>query len=313
MPPTDTDARIVFMGTPDFAVPSLEASAKLGKVVLVVTQPDRPKGRGQSFAPPPVKKWALEHGLNVAQPEKLKVTCFHEQIRPLQPDVIVVAAYGKILPPEILAVPRKGCVNVHASLLPKYRGAAPIQWAIANGEEKTGVSLMVLEEGLDTGPVFCSKEMYIQSDDTAASMHDKLSRLGAQLLLEALPKYLSGQLVPQAQDHSQATYAPLLKKEDGRIDFSLPATQIKSRMRGFNPWPGAFCVLAGKKFKLLNAEVGKGKGQPGEILSADSQGLEIACGKDSLRVLELQPEGKKPMTVSQYLAGHRLSPCIPSN
>jgi methionyl-tRNA formyltransferase len=301
-----SDARIVFMGTPDFAVPSLEASTKLGKVVLVVTQPDRPKGRGQTYAPPPVKKWALEHGLNVVQPEKLKVTRFHEQLKPLKPDVIVVAAYGKILPPEILAVPSKGCVNVHASLLPKYRGAAPIQWAIANGEKKTGISLMVLEEGLDTGPIFVSHEICIQADDTASSMHDKLSWLGAQLLLNTLPKYLSGQLVPQPQDHSQATYAPLLKKEDGRVDFSLPAAQIESRMRGFSPWPGAFCVLEGKTLKLLKAEVSNGTGKPGEILSANQHGIEIACGRDSLRILELQPEGKKPMTISQYLAGHRL-------
>jgi methionyl-tRNA formyltransferase len=299
--------RIVFMGTPDFAVPSLEACAELGEVVLVVTQPDRPKGRGQQVAPPPVKRWALEHGLRVEQPEKLKTTRFHERVAPLQPDVAVVAAYGRILPPELLAVPKHGCVNVHGSLLPRYRGAAPIQWAVANGDPETGVCLMQMEAGLDTGPVIACRRLPIGPTDTGGSMHDKLAQLGAEVLRAELPAFLAGERAPTPQDHAKATQAPMLKKSDGRIDFRLPARLVEARMRGFAPWPGAFTTLDGKLLKVFGASVADGHGSPGTVLRADPDGLEIACGEGSIVIREVQAEGGRRMPIAQFLAGHPLS------
>jgi methionyl-tRNA formyltransferase len=297
--------RIVFMGTPEFAVPSLEACAEIGEVVLVVTQPDKPKGRGQELAPPPVKQWALARGLPVRQPEKLKATRFHEELIPFAPQVAVVAAYGRILPPELLAVPEKGCVNVHGSLLPKWRGAAPIQWAVASGDATTGVCLMAMEAGLDTGPVIARKEIAIEPTDTGGSMHDKLARLGADLVLAELPPFLRRERVPVPQDHARATLAPMLKKEDGRLDFRLAARALECRLRGFTPWPGAFTFLAGKLLKIVKARVGDGRGEPGEIVSTAS-GLEVACGEGSLVIEELVPEGKRAMSAAQFLAGRAL-------
>ncbi|MGC4117152.1 MAG: methionyl-tRNA formyltransferase [Myxococcales bacterium] len=294
------------MGTPDFAVPSLEACTQLGEVVLVVTQPDKPKGRGQELSAPPVKQWALAHGLPVKQPEKLKATRFHEELSPLAPDVVVVAAYGKILPPELLAVPRHGCVNVHGSLLPRWRGAAPIQRSVASGDPTTGVCLMVMEAGLDTGPVFARREIPIEATDTGGSMHDKLAKLGAEALLVELPAYLAGQRPPVAQDHAAATLAPMLKKEEGALDFSQPARVLEARMRGFTPWPGAYTHLNGKLLKVLAARVGSGKGIPGEVLVATNDGIEIACGDGSLVLTEVLPEGKRAMSAAQFLSGRPL-------
>lgn len=299
--------RIVFMGTPDFAVPSLESCTKLGEVVLVVTQPDKPKGRGQELASPPVKQWALAHGLPVKQPEKLKAGRFHEELAPLAPDVMVVAAYGKILPPELLAVPKHGCVNVHGSLLPRWRGAAPIQRAVAAGDPTTGVCLMVMEAGLDTGPVFARGEIPIGPADTGGSMHDKLAQLGAQLLLAELPAFLEGQRPAVPQDHAQATLAPMLKKEEGELDFAKGARELESRLRGFTPWPGAYTRLNGKLLKVLAARVGAGRGAPGEVLSAGAEGIEIACGEGSLLLVEVLPEGKRAMSAAQFLSGRPLA------
>ena len=304
--------RIVFMGTPDFAVPSLAACAELGEVVLVVTQPDKPKGRGRQLNAPPVKSWALAHGLPVAQPEKLKAGRFHETLAPLAPEVAVVAAYGKILPPELLAVPARGCVNVHGSLLPKYRGAAPIQWAIANGDPETGVCLMRMEAGLDTGPVIACRRVPIGPEDTGGSMHDTLAEVGADLLRAELPAYLAGERTPVPQDDAQATLAPMLSKEHGRIDFRLPARLVEARLRGFTPWPGAFTTLDGKLLKLFRARVGPGGAEPdgyepGEVLAAGPEGLEVACGEGSITLLEVQPEGGRRMSAGQFLAGHRLA------
>jgi len=300
--------RIVFMGTPDFAVPSLEACTQLGEVVLVVTQPDKPKGRGNQVTAPPVKVWALAHGLRVEQPEKLKATRLHEPLAAAQPDVVVVAAYGKILPPEMLAVPPHGCVNVHGSLLPKYRGAAPIQWAVANAEAETGVCLMRMEAGLDTGPVIACRRIPIAPDDTGGSVHDKLAKLGGEVLRDELPEYLAGRRPPVPQDHAQATLAPILKKEDGKLDFGLPARLLEARARGFSPWPGTFTHVGGKMLKVHRARVGERSGTPGEVLSATSEGLEVGCGEGSLVLLEVQPEGGRRMTAAQFLAGHRIEP-----
>lgn len=299
--------RIVFMGTPDFAVPSLEACAALGDVVLAVTQPDKPKGRGQELQAPPVKRWAVAHGIPVKQPEKLKATRFHEELVPLAPDVVVVAAYGKILPPELLAVPAQGCVNVHGSLLPRWRGAAPIQWAVASGDPTTGVCLMVMEAGLDTGPVFARGELPIGPGDTGGSMHDKLARLGADLLRTELPAFLAGERPAIPQDHARATHAPMLAKEDGRLDFALPARALECRLRGFTPWPGAYTTLNGKLLKVLKAHVGSGSGAPGEVIAAGAEGLEVACGEGSLVVTELLPEGKRAMSAAQFLSGRPLA------
>ncbi|MBI5549020.1 MAG: methionyl-tRNA formyltransferase [Deltaproteobacteria bacterium] len=294
------------MGTPEFAVPSLAACTELGEVVLVVTQPDKPKGRGQALAAPPVKQWALAHGLAVAQPEKLKATRFHEQLLPLAPEVAVVAAYGKILPPEMLAVPTRGCVNVHGSLLPRWRGAAPIQWAVASGDPTTGVCLMLMEAGLDTGPVIACREMAIGPSDTGGTMHDKLALLGADLLRSDLPAYLAGERTPAPQDHARATLAPILRKENGRLDFRLPAPMLEARLRGFTPWPGGYTTVSGKLLKVLKATAGQGRGEPGVVLSASSAGLEVACAQGSLVLHEVLPEGKRAMSTAQYLSGHPL-------
>lgn len=298
--------RIVFMGTPDFAVPALAACAELGEVVLVVCQPDRPRGRGQAVQPPPTKVWALEHGLPVRQPERLKGTDFHEELKRLEADVAIVVAYGRILPVDVLEAPKHGCLNLHASLLPKYRGAAPIQWAVANGEEETGICLMEMEAGLDTGPVIACERIPIGPRDTAATMHDKLSALGADVLRAHLLPYLRGERPPTPQDDSKATLAPILKKEDGRLDFSRPAATLEPRIRGFTPWPGAWTELDGKVLKVFAAEVGSGRGEPGEILRASGDALEIACGEGSLRIKELQLEGKKRMEAAAFLAGYRV-------
>ncbi len=300
--------RIAFMGTPDFAVPSLAVCHELGEVVLVVTQPDRPKGRSHEPQPPPVKVWALERGLPVAQPEKLKATRFHEELARFSPDVAVVAAYGRILPPELLAVPRAGCLNIHGSLLPKYRGAAPIQWAIANGEAETGVCLMQMDAGLDTGPVLACRAIPIGPEDTGGSMHDKLSLLGAELLRSELPAVLAGERASAPQDAARATLAPMLSKEDGRLAVHLPARLAEARIRGFTPWPGAFAALGGKVLKVLKAQVGGGRGEPGAVLGAGPAGIEVACAQGSLFLLEVQPEGKRPMSAAQFLAGNPLAP-----
>lgn len=299
--------RIVFMGTPQFAVPSLEACLDLGEVVTVVTQPDKPRGRGQELSPGPVKAAALARGLQVLQPVTLKDGALAQALRALEPDVAVVTAYGKILPKELLALPARGCVNVHASLLPRFRGAAPIQWAIAEGDTQTGVGLMQMDAGMDTGPVIAQLEHPIGPADTSASLHQALAALGATLLRQALPAYLRGELAPRPQPSEGVLLAPMIRKEQGRLDFSRPAAVLERRLRAFTPWPGAFTSLAGALLKVHEAAVADGAGEPGAILRADADGVEVACGQGSLVLRSLQLEGKRAMTAREFLAGRPLA------
>jgi methionyl-tRNA formyltransferase len=294
------------MGTPEFAVRSLEACLDVGDVVAVVTQPDKPKGRGQELAISPVKALAQQRGIPVLQPPKIRGTPFHEEIRALRPEVGVVTAYGKILPQELLDAPARGCVNVHASLLPRFRGAAPIQWAIAAGDAKTGVCLMKMDAGLDTGPVIDRRERPIGPEDTSATLHDALSALGGELIRQSLPRYLRGELQPVPQPPEGVVLAPLIKKEDGRLDFARPAAELERRTRAFHPWPGTYTSLGGKTLKVVGSRVGQGRGGPGEVLEAGAGGVEVACGEGSLVLLTVQPEGKRAMSAREFLAGHPL-------
>lgn len=294
--------RIVFMGTPQFAVASLEACLELGEVVAVVCQPDKPKGRGQELAVGPVKALAVAKGLPVLQPVKVKGTNFDEELRAMNADVAVVTAYGKILPAQVLAAPRMGCVNVHASLLPRFRGAAPIQWAIASGDAETGVCLMKMDEGMDTGPVIDLAKCPIRRTDTSAGLHETLSTLGGEVLRRSLLPYLEGKLAPQAQPSVGVVMAPMIRKEDGVLDFRQPAVVLERRMRAFTPWPGASTVLKGALMKVHAAEVAAGTGQPGEVIATEGA-LEVACGVGSLRLMTLQLEGKKALPAVEFLRG----------
>ena len=305
--------RIVFMGTPEFAVGSLAALLALQQqgaleLVAVVTQPDKPKGRGQALSAPPVKELALAHGLPVLQPQKLRTPPFSEVLRELRPDACVVTAYGKILPEDLLAVPRLGCVNVHASLLPRFRGAAPIQWAIAHGDAETGVCLMQMDAGLDTGPVLACRRLPILPEETSAGLHEKLAALGGQLLREELPRFLRGELQAMAQPSEGAVYAPMIQKEDGLLDFTRPARELERRVRAFTPWPGAYTWLEGARLKVHRVQVAQGQGEPGTLLAAGPAGLEVACAEGSLRLLEVQPEGKRAMGAADFLSGRKLVP-----
>ena len=300
--------RIVFMGTPPFAVKSLEACLGLGEVIAVVTQPDKPKGRGQEMAFSAVKTFALEKNLPVLQPVKIRGTDFAEQLRALNADVAVVTAYGKILPKDVLDAPKHGCVNVHASLLPRFRGAAPIQWAIASGDAKTGVCLMRMDEGMDTGPVIDRAELPIGPSDTSATLHDALALLGGDVLRRALPRYLAGELSPVAQPSDGVVMAPMIKKEDGALDFNKSAAELERRLRAFTPWPGAFTKLEGALFKVHAASVANGKGEPGTILGATNAGIEVACADGSLLMTSVQLEGKRVMTAQEFLTGKKLLP-----
>jgi methionyl-tRNA formyltransferase len=299
--------RIVFMGTPALAVPSLEACQALGDVVAVVTQPDRPRDRGQAVQASPVKEAALASGLQVLQPPRLKGTDFASTLAALKPEVAVVTAYGRILPEEVLAVPVRGCLNVHASLLPRWRGAAPIQWAIAEGDSVTGVCLMRMEAGLDTGPVLEARQEAILQADTAETLGRRLALLAGQLLRETLPRYLEGLLVAVPQPAVGITLARLVEKNDGWLDFAQPAQVLERRRRAFTPWPGAWTTLDGHVLKVHSAEVGAGRGPPGTVLSTEAA-LEVACAESSLLILEVQPEGKRRMGVKDFLRGHRLEP-----
>jgi methionyl-tRNA formyltransferase len=298
--------RIIFMGTPQFAVKSLEACLRLGEVVAVVTQPDKARGRGQEVSFAPVKTFALSKGLQVLQPQKIRGTDFASVIASYAADVAVVTAYGKILPQDVLNAPRLGCVNVHASLLPRFRGAAPIQWAIAAGDSHTGVCLMQMDVGMDTGAIIDCAEIPILEADTSASLHDKLSVLGGDVLHRALNRYVSGELKPVPQRADGVVMAPLIKKEEGKIDWTRPAVELERRMRAFTPWPGCFTVFEGAGFKVIAAQVGQGRGEPGQVLSV-SEGIEVACGLGSLVLRHVQPEGKRVMTTQEFLAGRKVS------
>lgn len=301
--------KLVFCGTPQFAVPTLEALLANGhEIPLVVTQPDRPQGRGLELATSPVKHTAQRHKLPVDQPEKIKSNAdFRALLEKIQPDAIIVVGYGRIVPPWMLTLPRRGNINLHGSLLPKYRGAAPIQWAIAEGEKVSGVTSMLLNEGLDTGDIFLQRELAIAPDDTAVTYGQRLSVVGAELMVETLRKLEAGNIKPQPQDHSRASLAPILKKEDGQADFQSSAQRIYNRLRGFQPWPGAYTVLKGKKLGITLATVHSYSGTQaaGELL-VDRDQLFVVCGESSaLQLLEVQPEGKRRMTAADFVRGYR--------
>lgn len=304
----DKRLRIVFMGTPEFAVPSLRALIEIGEnVIAIVTQPDKPRGRGKKLTPPPVREAALKHNIPVFQPEKIKDEPFITAIRNFSPDVIAVVAYGKILPKAILDIPPKGCINVHASLLPKYRGAAPINWAIINGEKETGITTMLLDEGMDTGDMLLTEKVEIRDDDTASSLHDRLKYIGADLLIKTIKGIKSETIRPIPQGDSQATYAPMLKKEDGRIDWTMKAEEIKNLIRGLNPWPGAYTRWDGKQIKIFKAEVeAGGKEEPGTVINISTEGIFVATNKGILLIKELQPENKNKMTAYEFVKGYRI-------
>lgn len=301
--------RVVFMGTPDFSVPALSEIAKKHEVAAVVTQQDRPKGRGHQLQFPPVKEKALELGIPVYQPEKVKNPEFIEVLRSLEPEVIVVIAFGQMLPLEILNLPAYGCINVHASLLPKYRGAAPIQWAVINGESKTGVTTMYMAEEMDTGDIIDRAEVCVDADETGGSLFDKLSDVGAALILETLEKLESGVAPRTPQNNDEATYAGKITKELGKIDFSQPADVIERLIRGLNPWPSAYTKTDGKTLKIWKAEALAQKTQmaPGSILKKGKSGIWVATGDGVLNILELQLEGKKRMEVQAFLNGYNLT------
>jgi methionyl-tRNA formyltransferase len=303
--------RIVFMGTPEFAVPSLEALlASDDTVVGIVTQPDRPKGRGQELAASPVKRVAERVGVPILQPLKMKDPQFLELLQAWQSELIAVAAFGRILPPVILSMPSKGCVNVHASLLPKYRGAGPIQWAIINGEQETGVTTMLMDEGMDTGAILLQGQVVITPDDTAGTLSARLASVGGPLLVETIRQLKAGTLVPRPQNHLQATMAPLLKKEDGLVDWKQAAPSIANRIRGFAPWPGAFTFAETERWTVWRASVRNEpvSAVPGTVVSVTKDSLHIATGNGVLVVSEIQPANSRRMTMSQYLAGHPLIP-----
>lgn len=304
-----TDWRIIFMGTPAFACPTLQILLDRGEhLVGVFTQPDRPKGRGQKLQPPPVKELALQHGIPVHQPLKVRAPEVIEQIRALKPDLIVVVAFGQILPKALLEIPPQGCINVHASLLPRYRGAAPLNWCIVNGEQETGVTTMLMDVGLDTGPMLLKKSTPIGPDEEITALHDRMSLLGAVLLDETLDGLKAGIIVPEPQNDADSSYAPLLKKEDGLIDWTKPAQQIHNLVRGLASWPGAYSFLQDQPLKVHRTSLGSATGQPGAVLSATPKGIEVACGQGSLLIHELQAAGSRRMDAASFLAGRPLPP-----
>lgn len=300
--------RVIFMGTPDFAVPCLARLVEISDVVAVVTQPDRPKGRGQKLLPPPVKVFAQEHGIAVYQPVRVKATDFVDVLRGLAPDLIVVVAFGQILSKEILSLPPLGCINVHASLLPRYRGAAPMQWAIVRGEKETGVTTMFMDEGLDTGDMLVRETLPIAQAMTAAELHDAMMKLGADVLEKTLFSLSEGTLKRTPQDDALSTYAPLLDKEVGRIDWKKSAQEIHDLVRGLNSWPGAYTMLEGQKFKIWRTRLAEGTAEPGEIVSVTKQGLLVGTGEGMLEILEVQAPSKKKMAAGDYVRGHGLQP-----
>lgn len=298
------------MGTPVFAVPSLKALIEAGfDVAAVVTQPDKPKGRGKRMTPSPVKEVALEHNIEVLQPEKVRDESFLKRLREIEPVVAAVVAYGKILPEAVLSIPAKGCVNLHASLLPKYRGASPINHAIINGDSETGVSTMLMDKGMDTGPVLLEERVAIGSDDTAVELAERLSVIGASLLARTLGRLIEEKLTPRDQDDSKATYAPMLKKADGEIIWSKSAKEIHNLMRGLVPWPGTYTSLDGKLIKVHGGGAsgfGPCDAEPGTILDTKGGGILVACGSGIFEITELQPENKRRMSAADFIKGYRI-------
>lgn len=306
--------KIIFMGTPDFAAGALEALVRAGHdILLTVTQPDKPKGRSSELVPSPVKVCALEHGIPVFQPRRIKAPEAVEELRRYEADIFIVAAFGQILSQEVLDIPHYGCLNIHASLLPKYRGASPIQHVIIDGEEKTGVTIMQMDAGIDTGDMLYKKEIPIQNTDNYETLHDKLTILGGQAIVEALTLLEQGKLTPEKQREEESCYAPLIDKSMGEIDFSQTAAVIDRKIRGMTPWPSAFTSYRGKQLKIWRAEPDGSVNQdtahsPGEILRTDKNSVTVAAGEGALRIFELQLEGKKRMTAHDFLLGVKMQP-----
>jgi len=300
--------RLVFCGTPEFAVPTLEAVIGCHDVVLVVTQPDRAAGRGMETHAPPVKRAALAHDIPVIQPEKIKNNAeLREQLETVRPDAILVVAYGRIIPKWMLDLPRLGCINLHGSLLPKYRGAAPIQWAVANGESTTGVTTMRIDEGLDTGPMLLAEKVRIAPEETAVDLYETLADIGARLMVKTLHGLECGTVTPVEQDHAQATLAPILTREDGLIDFSRSAQNIYDRWRGFQPWPGAFTTLRGKKLIVHRMRVAAEGGMEVGALQVQADQMLVGCGGGTAVVFdEVQMEGKRRMSAVEFLRGFQV-------
>jgi methionyl-tRNA formyltransferase len=297
---------IIFMGTPDFAVPSLQALIEEQEdIALVVTQPDRVKGRGHALAAPPVKELAIAHGIRVIQPEKIRTPDFYAELAACNPEFIIVVAFGRILPKEILDLPARGCINVHASLLPKYRGAAPIQWALMRGEKVTGITTMLMDEGMDTGDMLLQSVVDIDEGETAGTLFRKLAGYGAKTLIETIRGVRSGTLKPGPQE-GEPTFAPVLKKEDGLIDWRKSAADLENFIRGMNPWPCSFARLGGNSIKIIRARAVRGRGEPGRVEKASGGLLLVGTTEGLLAIEELQPEGKKVMTAASFLAGRKL-------
>jgi len=303
---------VVFFGTPHFAVPTLRRLLDSSHSVAgVITQPDRPRGRGQKITHAPVKALALARGIPVYQPDRLKPPEVADTLRGWQADLGVVAAYGRIIPEHLLTIPRLGMINVHASLLPKYRGAAPIQWAILNGDPETGVTIMKMNAGMDTGDIVSQQTIPIAAADNSETLYERLARSGADLLVKTIPDYTAGKIQPRPQPDTGVSHAPKIKKEDGRLDWNQPARVLWNRTRAMTPWPGAFTHISGPQPQLLKiwaTEVVTRSGQPGEILQADKTGIVVGCGTDALRILTLQREGGRRMSAQEFLAGHALRP-----
>jgi methionyl-tRNA formyltransferase len=299
--------RVVFMGSPDFAVPALEAVRTAHEVALVVTQPDKPAGRGKKLAAPAVKVAALAAGLEVAQPKSARDPQFVNTLRATDADIGIVVAYGKILPLAVLEAFPHGCVNIHGSLLPKYRGAAPIQRAVIDGESQTGVTIMKLDEGMDTGPMLLVRTLPIGDNDTAGEVFERLAPLGAKALLDALEQIAAGESVETPQDDSKASHAPMLAKSEGQVDFTRPATVVHNLIRGVDPWPGAYTMLGDKRLKLIGSKIGKDQGRPGEVVAVDSDGMTIACEEGAVTIREVQAPGKKRMSAADFARGHQLA------
>jgi|ERR1051326_4256014 methionyl-tRNA formyltransferase len=304
--------RTIFMGTPELARISLHALLPCPdlQMIAVVTQPDRPKGRDLKLTPSPVKELALRSNLPVLQPERARNEEFIKQLRQMQTDLIVVAAFGQILPQTILDLPRFGCINVHTSLLPKYRGAAPIQWAILNDEDQTGVTIMKMDAGMDTGSILTQESTPIRDDDNAQTLHDRLANIGAQLLIHTIPDYIAAKIAPRPQPAEGVSYAPKIKKTDGQIDWTQSARSIWNRIRGLVPWPGAFTHVSSQPqpylLKIWEAELSEQSGSSGHVLHVDKSGIVVACGQKALRILLVQLEGGRRLTAEQFLAGHPL-------
>ncbi|MDH1055855.1 methionyl-tRNA formyltransferase [Aquipseudomonas alcaligenes] len=298
--------RIVFAGTPEFAAQHLQALLDAGRqIVAVYTQPDRPAGRGQKLMPSPVKQLALQHGIAVYQPQTLRDPAAQAELAALRPDLMVVVAYGLILPQVVLDTPRLGCINSHASLLPRWRGAAPIQRAIEAGDASSGVTVMQMEAGLDTGPMLLKVTTTITAEDTGGSLHDRLATLGSQAVVEAVTKLAAGELRGEVQEDSLATYAHKLNKDEARLDWSRPAVELERLVRAFNPWPICHSTLNGEALKIHAAQLGEGQGTPGSVLAADKSGLTVACGEGALRLTRLQLPGGKPLSFADLYNSRR--------